>query len=157
MQINVKDFYPSIKETLLNEAIQFAKERVPITRNHVEVIFHARKSVLYNNGEPWVKKEGGSFDVTMGAYDGAEVCERIGIYMLYLKGKKCDPKNIRLYRDDGLAVLNNASGPASEKVKKHLQYLFEQKGLQIIIACNLKVINYLDVAFNLSDGSSRAY
>ena len=52
LQFDIKDFYPSIKETLLNEAIQFAKEHVPITRKDVEVIFHARKSVLYNNGEP---------------------------------------------------------------------------------------------------------
>ena len=115
LQFDIKDFYPSIKETLLNEAIQFAKEHVPITRKDVEVIFHARKSVLYNNGEPWVKKEGGSFDVTMGAYDGAEVCELIGIYMLYLIGKKYDSKNIGLYRDDRLAVFKKVSGPASEK------------------------------------------
>ena len=73
---------------MLNEAIQFAKEHVPITRKDVEVIFHARKSVLYNNGEPYVKEVGGSFDVTMGAYDGVEVCELIGIYMLYLIGKE---------------------------------------------------------------------
>ena len=58
-----------------------------ITRKDVEVIFHARKSILYNNGEPWAKKEGGSFDVTIGTYDGGEVRELIGIYMLYLKGK----------------------------------------------------------------------
>ena len=64
-----------------------------------------------------MKKEGGSFDVTMGAHDGAEVCELIGIYMLYLIGKKYDSKNIGLYRDDGLAVLKNVSGPALEKKK----------------------------------------
>ena len=45
----MKDFYPSIKETLLNEATEFAKEHAPITRKDVKVIFHARKSVLYNN------------------------------------------------------------------------------------------------------------
>ena len=130
---------------------------MPITRKDIEVIFHARKSVLYNNREPSVKKEGGSFDVTMGAYDGAEVCELIGIYMLYLIGKKYDSKNIGLYRDDGLAVLKNVSGPASEKIKKHLQYLFKQKVLPIIIECNLKVVNYLDVTFNLNDASYRPY
>ena len=59
-----------------------------ITRKDVKVIFQAQKSVWYNNGEPWVKKEGGSFDVTMGAYDEVEVCKLIGIYMLYLIGKK---------------------------------------------------------------------
>ena len=106
---------------------------MPITRKDVEVIFHAQKIVLYNNGESWLKKEGGSFDVTMGAYDGAEVCELIGIYMLYLIGKKYHSKTIGLYRDDGLVILKNVRGPASEKMKKHLQYLFKQKGLQIII------------------------
>ena len=85
---------------------------MPITRRDVEVILHARKSVLYNDREPWVK-EGGSFDVTAAAYDGAEVCELIGIYMLHLIGKKYDSKNIGLYRDNGLAVFKNVSGPAS--------------------------------------------
>ena len=42
LQFDIKDFYPSIKETLLNEAIQFAKEHLPMTRKDVEVIFHAR-------------------------------------------------------------------------------------------------------------------
>ena len=40
---------------------------------------------------------------------------------------------------------------------KHLQSLFKQKGLQIIIECNLKIVNYLDVRFNLNDGSYRPY
>ena len=129
LQFDIKDFYPSIKETLSNEAIQFAKEHVLITRKDVEIIFHVRKSVLYNNGEPWVKKEDGSFDVTMGMYDWADVCGRIGIYMLYLIGKRYYSKNIGLYGDDGLALLKNVSGPASEIIQKHLQYLFKQKGL----------------------------
>ena len=46
MQFDIKAFYPSIKDTLLFEAIQFAKEHVTITRKDVEVIFHAQKSVL---------------------------------------------------------------------------------------------------------------
>ena len=46
------------------------------------------KSVLYNDGDAWVKKEGGSFNVTMGAYNWVEVCELIVIFMLYLIGKK---------------------------------------------------------------------
>ena len=77
--------------------------------------------------------------------------------MLYLIGKRYYSKNIGLDRDDGLALLKNVSGPASEIIQKHLQYLFRQKGLQIIIECNLKVANYLDVTFNLNDGSYRPY
>ena len=36
LQSDIKDFYASIKETLLHEAIQFAKEHVPITRKDVK-------------------------------------------------------------------------------------------------------------------------
>ena len=35
--------------------------------------------------------------------------------------------------------------------------MFKQKGLQIILECTLKVINYLDVTCNLNDGSYRLY
>ena len=77
--------------------------------------------------------------------------------MLYLVGKKYDSKNIGLYRDDGPATFKNVSRSASEKMKKQLQSLFKQKGLQIIIKCNSKIINYLDVTLNLNDGSCRPY
>ena len=53
-----------------------------ITRK--DVGFHSRKSILKNDGELWVKKEGGSLGVTTGVYDGAKVSELIDIYMLYL-------------------------------------------------------------------------
>ena len=120
-----------------------------------ETIFHARKSLLYNEGEPWIKKQSNSFDVTMGSYDGAEVCELIGIFMLSLIGNKYNPNNIRLYRDDGLAVFKNTSGPQSEKIKKTFQRMFKNKGLDIIINCNMKIVNYLDVTLN--DGFYRPY
>ena len=35
--------------------------------------------------------------------------------------------------------------------------MFKQKGLQIIIECNLNVVNYFYVTFNLKDGSYRPY
>ena len=54
----------------------------------------------------------------MGSYNGAEVCEFIGIFMLSLIGNKYNPNNIGLYRDDKLGVLKNTSGPQSEKIKK---------------------------------------
>ena len=64
-----------------------------------------------------VKKEGGSFNVTTGEYDGAEVPELVGIYKLYLIRKKCDSKNIGLYRDDGLAVIKNVKLTGFKKQK----------------------------------------
>ena len=84
-----------------------------------------------------MKNEGGRFDDTMEKYDGMIVCELIGSFMLYLKIKKYNLKLIGLYRDDEPAVFKNLSGAAQEKIKKHLQFLFKQISLQIIIACNL--------------------
>ena len=47
----------------------------------------------------------------MGSYGGAEVCELIDFFLLSLIGNKYNFNNIGLYRDDGLAVFKNTSGP----------------------------------------------
>ena len=60
--------------------------------------------------------------------------------------------DIGLYRDDGLAVFRNTSGPQAEKIKKHFQSIFRKNNLSIIVKCNLKIVDYLDVTLNLSDG-----
>ena len=154
---DTKDSHPSIKEKLLREAIRFAKLYISITKKDIEAIFHERTSLLYYNDEPWVKKGESNFDVSMDAYDGAEVCELIGIFMLSLLSKHINKNHIGLYRDDGLAILKNTSGPEAEKLKKKLQKLFKEKDLDIIIQCNLKITNYLDITLNLNDGSYRPY
>ena len=51
-----------------------------------------------------------------------------------------------------MAVLKKKSGLQSEQVKKNIQKIFKDHGLDIITQCNMKVVNYLDVTFNLSDG-----
>ena len=84
---DIKDLYSSIKEGLLIEALEFAKQHMTIKSKDIETIYHARKSLLYKEGEPQIKKRSNNFDVTMGSYDGAEVCELIGIFMLSLIGK----------------------------------------------------------------------
>ena len=41
-----------------------------------------RKTLLFWNNNPWVKKDGDeNFDVPMGCFDGAEVCELVGLYI----------------------------------------------------------------------------
>ena len=54
-------------------------------------------------------KKDGLFDVTMGAYDGAEVCELVGTFLLDKISEKYEKNNIGLYRDDGLSVFKNLS------------------------------------------------
>ena len=54
----------------------------------------------------------------MGAYNGAEVCQLVGTYLLNILSKKYNKNDLGLYRDDGLAVLKNKSGPQSQQVKE---------------------------------------
>ena len=84
----------------------------------------------------------------MGAYGGAEVWELVATYMLNVLSKKYNKNDFGLYRDDRLAVLKNKSGPQSEQVKKNIQKIFMENGLDIIIQCNMRVVNYFDVTFN---------
>ena len=56
-----------------------------------------------------------------------------------------------------MAVFKNTSGPQSEKIKKTFQKIFTSKGLDIIINCNMKIVNYLDVTLNLNHGSYRPH
>ena len=53
----------------------------------------------------------------MGAYDEAEICELVGIFILSLMSKKYSSNNIGLYCDDGLPVFRNVSGQQAEKYK----------------------------------------
>ena len=77
-----------------------------------ETILNARKSFLFHKDEPWIKKNTNEhFDVTEGSYDGAEVCELVGLYLLHkLQRLFTNNSSVGLYRDDGLAVVNNLSG-----------------------------------------------
>ena len=86
-----------------------------------KIIHHSRKSLLFNQEQKWMKKGSDLFDVSMGASDGREVCELIGIFLLNLLRRQYDTKNIGLYRDDGFSMFKNCGGPQMEQIKKHLQ------------------------------------
>ena len=96
-----------------------------------------------------VKKYNSDFDVTMGSYDGAEVCELVGHYILDILTKEFGHNMIGVYRDDELSCFQNLSGPESEKVKKKLCKIFKQSGLSITVECNLQITDFLDVTFDL--------
>ena len=103
-----------------------------------------------------MKKQSGLLDVTMGAYDGAEVCELVGTYMLLLISEEDNKKDFRLYRDDGLGVVKNKKGPETEKIRKNIQKICKNK-LDIVIQCNMKLVNYLDVTINWNNTNYKAY
>ena len=158
MQFDIENFYPSITSELFENAIDFAKQHVDIPELHLNIIKQARSTLLFHQGEPWRKQAGdGDFDVPMGSYDGAEICELVGIYMLSQIIHIIDNTDVGLYRDDGLAVMRNIGKPEVERRKKRIIKVFNDNGLSITIQAHLQVVQYLDVEFSLREGLYRPY
>ena len=158
ISFDIIDFCPSISENLLDQALSWASNLASISNEDISIIKHARKSLLFSNGKPWTKNNNSNlFDVTMGIYDGAEICELVGLFILKQLGKTFGNKNIGLYRDDGLAIIKNKSARLADKTRKELHKIFEQFGLKITAEANLHVVNFLDVTFDLTSGKHRPY
>ena len=150
ISLDIVDFYPSISEKILNEAIEFAQEYTQITHEQATTIKHARKSILFDNeNNTWVKKENKDFDVSMGANDSAEICELVGIYMIFQMSKIFPQINLGLYRDDGLGTTEKMSGPEKTKLEKQLRETFKKWGFKITLSIGIKEVDFLDVNLNL--------
>ena len=105
IKFDVCNFYPSISESLLDRSIAFARTCTTVSESDIAIIKHARKSLLFSKSGEWVKKDTNLFDFTMGSFDGAEVCELVGLYILSKLQALLGQANVGLYRDDGLAVV----------------------------------------------------
>ena len=99
-----------------------------------------------------MKKQRGLIVVAMGAYDCAEACKLVGTYI----SEKYNKRDFGLYRDDVLGVIKNESGPETEKIK-NIKKIFKENKLGIVIKCNTKLVNYLDVALNLNNSNYKPY
>ena len=66
---DIESFYSSISLKLLEDA----KTVCNISEQDTLIIIQARRTLLFNNGEPWVKNVGNEeLDVSMECFDGAE-------------------------------------------------------------------------------------
>ena len=157
LSFDIVDFYPSISEKLLDDAIDWGKQFTTISDDDIRIIRHARKSLLFSNGDAWTKKNSdSSFDVTMGSFNGAEICELVGLFFLSTLKDRFG-NQIGLYRDDGLAAITTNSGRLADKARKDLIQIFNNFGLKITAVANLKRVNFLDINFDLTDGTYRPY
>lgn len=157
LSFDIVNFYPSISEQLLDDAINWSKQFTTISENDIKIIKHARKSLLFNNGKTWTKQNSlNSFDVTMGSYDGAEICELVGLFFLSTLENRFG-NQIGLYRDDGLAAITTTSGRLADKARKDLIQIFANFGLKITADANLKRVNFLDITLDLTDGTYKPY
>ena len=112
------NFYPSITEKLLKDSIEWARQFLKIEPEDERTILCAKKSLLYNENELWIKKGNCDFDVAQGSFDGAETCELVGLFLLS-KISHIKNTNIGIYRDDGLLV-TKATPQQAEKIKKEI-------------------------------------
>ena len=151
---DIVQFYPSIFETLLTDALNYASQYVTITEQDKNIIFHARKSLLFDKENPWIKRNNSSlFDVTMGSFDGAEVCELVGLLMLNkLSQKFKNNDNIGHYRDDGLPAFRNMGPRTADRIRQQFSEIFHPEGLKITVTANMKIVNFLDITLNLLNG-----
>ena len=78
----------------------------------------------------------------MGSYDGAEVCELVGLFLLNDLSNLIGKNNVGLYRDDGLAVVDNASGPQMDKIRKQMHDIFKKNDLSITTEINLSTTDF---------------
>ena len=56
IQLDITEFYPSITEQILDDAINFDKQHTNITDKNLRIIKYCHKSLLFNNNESWKKK-----------------------------------------------------------------------------------------------------
>ena len=158
LSFDIAEFYPSITEDLLNKAISWARKFVTISEKQIKIIKHARKSVLFNNGQTWIKQQDNKlFDVTMGSFDGAEVCELVGLFILNSLAIKYGKECVGLYRDDGLLLLRGTSARLADKARKDLHHIFDEFQLKITAEITYQSVNFLDITLNLHDESYYPY
>ena len=164
LQCDIVEYYPSISENLLNKALSFAgRKGVLIDEKEADIIRHSRKAFLFsenNKGElkTW-QKTSGEFDVTMGAPDGAEVCELVGLFLLSEVKRDFPLLEFGLYRDDGLAVHGRLSKRDLERTQQNLRELFAKHGLRVTFENphNTMAVNFLDVTLDLGTESYKPY
>ena len=93
----------------------------------------------------------------MSSFDGAEICELVGIHILSSLSNKLDKQSTGLYRDDGLVLLRNTSKQKTDRIRKDITKIFNNSGFKIEIKTNLHIVDVLDVTFNLLDGTYKPY
>ena len=156
---DIVSFYPSILRKHLTEALAFASEYVTISEKDTETILHACKSVLFSHDEAWKKKknEDGLFDIPMGSFHGAEVCDLVGLHILRRLQIEIPDGEFGLYRDDGLGIIKNMPKPDFERLTKKVRKMFKEIGFQITIETGAMITNFLDVTLNLRSNSFNPY
>ena len=103
---------------------------IDIINNDISIILHCRKSFLFNKVSTWFKKNSSLFDFTLGSFD--EKCKLVSLFLLQQLAQVVGIDKIRLYQDNGLAILKNVTGHESKCIKKNIIFIFQRHGLKLL-------------------------
>ena len=105
---DIDNYYASITPTLVEQSLDWAMQYADSTPQQRKIINQACQSFLHFRGQPWMKKGDVNFDVGMGAYHGAQLCEIVGLFMMSRLAHIKDLSPI-IYRDDVLGITRATS------------------------------------------------
>ena len=153
IKFNITKFYPSITKNNLIKALEFAENFYPIIDKEMNVIIRFCEAILTHKNQTWEKKTISNqlFKVSMGSFNGAEICDLVGLFLLngIKKSKNFTDNEFGLYRDGGLGIIRSKSPRSAENTAKYLIKLFKQNGFKITIESGLFQTDFLDVSFNI--------
>ena len=86
----------------------------------------------------------------MGAFDGAETCEPIGLFLLHILTTQIKDLEGGLYRDDGLCV-TDATPWLTEKLRQKIVKNVQENDLGTTSTANLFQVQFLDVTLDLKN------
>ena len=126
-----------------------------ISNKDFKTIKHCRKSFLFHDNKLWIKNNNQLFDVTMGSYNGAKICELVIILILSQLSKIRQRKHRIIQRWQPChhkRTKQFQTRQIQEKITNALKLL----GFKITIKTNLK-INFQDVKLNLEKGTFKHF
>ena len=93
----------------------------------------------------------------MGSFDGAEICELVGLYIQSNLENILPKINFGLYRDDGLILLRKPNGQQMDEKRKIIIKSFKDIAFSVDIQTNLKEVDFLDITLNLQNDTYCPY
>ena len=139
-------------------ALKFARQFTDISESESNLILHACQTVLTSNDGTWRKKTGkGLFDVPMGSFHGAELCDLVGLHLLSQLRGALPAGMFGLYRDDGLSIVDIDTPSSLERLTKKIRSIMKSAGFNITIDAGARVTNFLDVTLDLAHQTYQPY
>ena len=155
IQFDIDNYYASVTPELWDKTLDWAQSKVDITQQQRKILTESKKNFLFHRNTLWAKKGENNFDVCMGAWDGAESTDLVGLYLLS-QLEEIENFSPGLYRDDGSGEYQGTPRQG-EKLKQKIVEVFNKNGLKVTITANLKRMEFLDVLLDLEDGTFRPY